>query len=75
MTENDFSLAKNGSTVQKLDVLENMMLLKKSITMIGEFTDKGPQLFTEKVAGIICGCNGSSDSKGIWHYFETIHRS
>ena len=33
LTENDFSLAKNGSTVQKLDVLENMMLLKKSITM------------------------------------------
>ncbi|MDD7349163.1 MAG: PBECR4 domain-containing protein [Clostridiales bacterium] len=29
LTENDFSLAKNGSTVQKLDVLENMMLLKK----------------------------------------------
>ena len=25
LTENDFSLAKNGSTVQKLDVLENML--------------------------------------------------
>lgn len=63
LTENDFSLAKNGSTAQKLDILENMMLLKKSISMIGEFTDKGPQLFTEKVAGNICGCIGFIQDK------------
>ena len=26
--------------------------------MIGEFTDRGPKLFTEKAAGNICGCIG-----------------
>ncbi|MCI5502071.1 MAG: PBECR4 domain-containing protein [Lachnospiraceae bacterium] len=58
LTENDFSFAKDGSTGQKLDILENMMLLKKNATMIGEFTDKGPKLFAEKAAGNVCGCIG-----------------
>ncbi len=58
LTENDFSLAKDGSTGQKLDILENMMLLKKNVTMIGDFTDKGPKLYAEKAAGNICGCIG-----------------
>ena len=57
-TENDFSFAKDGSTGQKLDILERMMLIKKNVTMIGEFTDRGPKLFTEKAAGNICGCIG-----------------
>ena len=34
------------------------MNLKKSITMIGDFTDRGPKLYSEKVAGNICGCIG-----------------
>jgi hypothetical protein len=58
LTEDDFSFAKDGSTSQKLDILESMMLIKKNVTMIGEFTDKGPKLFTEKVAGNVCGCIG-----------------
>lgn len=58
LTENDFFLAKDGSTGQKLDILENMMLIKKNVTMIGEFTDRGPKLFTEKAAGNVCGCIG-----------------
>lgn len=58
LTENDFSLAKDGSTGQKLDILESMMLIKKNATMIGEFTDRGPKLFSEKVAGNVCGCIG-----------------
>lgn len=58
LTENDFLLAKDGSTGQKLDILENMMFIKKNVTMIGEFTDRGPKLFTEKVAGNVCGCIG-----------------
>lgn len=35
-----------------------MMLIKKNVTMIGEFRDRGPKLFTEKVAGNVCGCIG-----------------
>ncbi len=55
MTENDFIFAKDGSTGQKLDILESMMQIKKNVTMIGEFTDRGPKLFAEKAAGNVCG--------------------
>jgi len=58
LSENDFTFAKDGSTSQKLDILESMMLIKKNATMIGEFTDKGPKLYAEKVAGNVCGCIG-----------------
>jgi hypothetical protein len=58
LTEKDFNFAKDGSTVQKLDILENMMLIKKNVTMIGDFTARGPKLFTEKAAGNVCGCIG-----------------
>lgn len=58
LTEHDFFLAKDGSTGQKLDILEHMMRIKKNVTMIGEFADRGPKLFTEKVAGNVCGCIG-----------------
>lgn len=58
LTEEDFSFAKDGSTGQKLDILENMMRVKWNVTMIGDFTDRGPKLFTEKAAGNICGCIG-----------------
>ncbi len=58
LTENDFDFAKDGSTVQKLDVLENMMGMKRNAMMIGDFTGRGPKLFTEKAAGNICGCIG-----------------
>lgn len=34
------------------------MMIKKNVTMIGEFTDRGPKLFTEKAAGNVCGCIG-----------------
>lgn len=58
LTENDFCFAKDGSTGQKLDILENMMRVKRNVTMIGDFTDRGPKLFTEKAAGNVCGCMG-----------------
>lgn len=58
LMQEDFSFAKDGSTVQKLDILENMMGIKRNVTMIGDFTDRGPKLFTEKAAGNVCGCIG-----------------
>lgn len=39
-----FSFAKDGSTAQKLDILENMMGIKRNVTMIGDFTDRGPKI-------------------------------
>lgn len=58
LTENDFYMSKDGSTGQKLDILERMMSLKRNVTMIGDFTDRGPKLYAEKVAGNVCGCIG-----------------
>lgn len=58
LSEKDFTFASNGSTRQKLDILENMMLIKKNVTMIGNFTDRGPKLYAEKAAGNVCGCIG-----------------
>lgn len=34
------------------------MGIKRNVTMIGDFTDRGPKLFTEKAAGNVCGCIG-----------------
>ena len=34
------------------------MEIKRNVTMIGDFTDRGPKLFTEKAAGNVCGCIG-----------------
>lgn len=58
LKEEDFSFPLDGSTVQKLEILENMMQLKKNVTMIGDFTDRGPKLYSNKVAGNICACIG-----------------
>lgn len=58
LSQEDFSFAKDGSTVQKLDILENMMGIKRNVTMIGDFTDRGPKLYTEKAAGNVCACIG-----------------
>lgn len=48
LKQEDFNFAKDGSTIQKLDILENMMRIKWNATMIGEFTNRGPKLFAEK---------------------------
>jgi hypothetical protein len=56
--KNDFSFAKDGSTGQKLDILERMILIKKNVTMMGEFIDRESNLFTEKATGNVCGCIG-----------------
>ncbi len=42
----------------KIDILENMIEIKQNVTMIGDFTDRGLKLFTEKAAGSVCGCIG-----------------
>jgi len=54
LSEDDFMLSRDGTTEQKLDVIESMMNLKKVASMIGEFTDHGPKLYSEKVAGNVC---------------------
>lgn len=34
------------------------MKIKQNATMIGNFTDRRPKLYTEKAAGNVCGCIG-----------------
>lgn len=51
LSEDDFILSKDGSTDQKLEVIENMMKIKKVAAMIGDFTDYGLKLYSEKIAG------------------------
>lgn len=58
LSESDFSFSKDGSTVQKLEILERMMMIKRNVMMIGDFTDKGPKLYSEKMAGNVYGCVG-----------------
>lgn len=58
LSENDFELSRDGSTDQKLEVLEHMMNIKKNVQMIGEFTDLGIRLYSEKIAGNTCACIG-----------------
>jgi hypothetical protein len=58
LNEDDFSFSRDGSTGQKLDILESMMQIKRNVTMIGDFTDRGPKLYSEKAAGSICACIG-----------------
>ena len=58
LNEDDFYFSRDGSTGQKLDILENMMQIKRNVTMIGDFTDRGPKLYSEKAAGNICACIG-----------------
>lgn len=58
LSEDDFIMAKDGSSVQKLEVLEKMMDIKKTASMIGDFTDLGIKLYSDKIAGNIFACMG-----------------
>lgn len=58
LNEDDFSFSRDGSTGQKLEILESMMQIKRNVTMIGDFADRGPKLYSEKAAGSICACIG-----------------
>ncbi|WP_294213677.1 PBECR4 domain-containing protein [Pseudobutyrivibrio sp.] len=58
LSEDDFIMAKDGSSVQKLEVLENMMNIKKTASMIGDFSDFGLKLYSEKIAGNTFACMG-----------------
>ncbi len=63
LSENDFEMAKDGSTDQKLDVLRTMMDIKKTASMIGDFTGYGPKLYSEKIAGNTFACMGFMKDK------------
>ena len=43
--------------------------------MIGEFTDRGPKLFSEKVAGNVCGCIGFVKDKNTKFKMEYLEKA
>ena len=63
LTDDDYVTSKDGSTDQKLSVLKDMMNIRKTASMIGEFSDMGPKLYSEKVAGNIFACIGFVQDK------------
>ena len=63
--ESEFKFDTTGCTKQKLEILEDMMLLKKKANMIGDFVDYGTKLYTEKIAGNTCGCIGFVESNDL----------
>lgn len=73
LMESDFRFAGDGSTNQKFEILENMMCLKRNVTMIGDFSGRGWKLYSEKVAGNVCGCIGFvKDRNTQWNVANTL---
>ena len=63
LAEDDFVLAKDGSTSQKLDVIDSMMNIKRTAAMIGDFSNTGIKLYSEKIAGNTLACMGFVEDK------------
>ena len=54
----NFELSGDGTTQLKLSVLPELMCLNLSAKMIGDYGGGNIRLYTEKVAGSVCGCIG-----------------
>jgi len=63
LIEGDFGFSDDGTTVQKLEILECLMQIKTTAAMFGDYTNAGPKLYTEKVSGTTNGCMGFVYSK------------
>ena len=63
LAKDDFEFSKDGTTVQKLNVLEYLMQIKTLAVMLGNYISTGPRLYTEKVSGTTSGCMGFIYSK------------
>lgn len=66
---NDFCLAEDGTTGMKLEVLPNIFGSKYlAANMVGDFNDRRPALFTDKLAGNERACVGFKFDKDIECY-------
>lgn len=63
LNPDDFEFAKDGTTQMKLMVLPKMMDKSLSANMVGEYNNRQPALFTEKIVGNIRGCIGFTEDK------------
>lgn len=58
LSEHDFDLAEDGTTLLKMAVLPSLMEVHKMAKMIGDYNDCKPRLYTDKLAGSQVGCMG-----------------
>lgn len=58
LSENDFILKDNYTSILKLQVLESIMNIDKSARMIGNYIGPHLELYTEKIAGTTSACLG-----------------
>jgi hypothetical protein len=68
-----FSMAPDGTTPLKLQVLPDLLKPHLSANSIGNFNEYTPKLYTEKIAGSIYACMGFVKSNG-FYYPNTILR-
>jgi hypothetical protein len=69
LSEKDFTIKTDGSTIQKSHVSTELMSIHKRSTMYGE----SGLLYTEKLLGNIRGCIGHKKSKNHrFHYPNTL---
>ncbi len=58
LTPKDFEFRRDGTTVQKLNVLCNAVNIMKNAKMIGDFNGGRPKLQSDKIAGGVKSCVG-----------------
>lgn len=58
ITEKDFELKKDGTTILKIDILPKIVKIHKTAKMVGDFNNKNLTLKTDKIAGTINACLG-----------------
>lgn len=58
LSVNDFEFADDGTTQQKLDILPEIMNIKVSAQMIGDYVGPRINLYTSKITGNVKGCLG-----------------
>ena len=77
VSEEDFYLAKDGTTMLKNTILEGMMDIQYVSKSVGDYNGCKPKLFTDKIAGNMKGCMGfEQESKGSDFYVpNTILKS
>lgn len=58
LNPNQISLANNGTTEMKLQVLPELVNIHKAVRMIGPYDHSKVMLYTEKLIGSVRGCMG-----------------
>ncbi len=69
---NDYKLNKDGTTLLKLQVIEQLMLFPTKFSMIGVYNNSGVRLSTDKLAGNVKGSIGFIKPNGRYYVPNTL---